>query len=359
MDKQPDQLTALLQQQITRAVDSMVQQHVIDFINDLAMDPEWMEKIETLVSQNFSQKITDLLNTVDVNQLVLNNLDAAIDRYHARILEGFRTNGIHDQSTANQITVTDEVTLVNNPLMAHSLAVEHDTELQGTTTVQDLVVKNTINTDAPAWQQLREQMADATMSRITQEWRDTLVQQVLDLAKTQGIEFGNVDINGFPLIMGNRLNPDVTVTNIQKLGVLQNITVSGRGDFFDTLSVRQKRIGVNTSDPDSALSVWDEEISLSIGKHDKETAFVGTSRRQRLALGVNRQPVIVIDENNLVSMPALRIDRWKVGHSSTVPGHSGTRGDIMFNSDPKPNTPFAWVCLGAARWQALMAVPQS
>ena len=43
----------------------------------------------------------------------------------------------------------------------------------------------------------------------------------------------------------------------------------------------------------------------------------------------------------------------RISHDSQVPGWSGTRGDLVFNTSPGADRVFAWVCLGAHRWQTL------
>ena len=43
----------------------------------------------------------------------------------------------------------------------------------------------------------------------------------------------------------------------------------------------------------------------------------------------------------------------KISHDTQVPGWSGTRGDMVFNASPGPDRVFAWVCLGAYKWQVL------
>jgi hypothetical protein len=114
-----------------------------------------------------------------------------------------------------------------------------------------------------------------------------------------------------------------------------------------------RRIGINTRDPEMALTVWDEEVCVLAGKLSQDLAYIGTGRRQSLALGVNRKHHIMIDVDGLITVQQLRIDRWKIGHAAQVPGYSGTRGDFVLNHDPKPEAPFAWICLGGFKWQPL------
>ena len=105
-----------------------------------------------------------------------------------------------------------------------------------------------------------------------------------------------------------------------------------------------------------ALSVWDEEIALVAGKLKQNHAYLGTARSQNFSLGVARKPYLEIDTDGLTTVKNFRIDRHRISFATQVPGYSGTRGDLVFNSDPNDGQPFAWVCLGTFRWQPLKAM---
>ena len=350
-----DALTQLLKQQIATAVDSAVQQHVVDFIQQMALDPEWAQKIEGLVTHNITQKFSQEISGVDINTLMAGWIDDALARWKELLMTNFRCTGIEDRAQSTQLTLTDDVAVFNSPVSTTGLLVEQEADVQGTMSVDNLVVRGTVNGDAPAWQALAQDVTQRAVNQMTNQWREVLVQQVLDLARERGIDFDSILVQGFPLFAGDRLNPTITKTNITKLGVLEELMVAGKMDVQETLSVRPKRLGINTAEPDAALNLWDEEVSISLGKYEKNMAIIGTSRKQGLALGVNRNPVVRIDDTGLTTIPRLRIDRWMISHATEVPGYEGTRGDFVLNSDPKPNQPFAWVCLGGARWQSLRA----
>ena len=72
-------------------------------------------------------------------------------------------------------------------------------------------------------------------------------------------------------------------------------------------------------------------------------------------LGTNRQNHLQIDTAGLTTVQKLRVGKNIIGHGKTVPNYEGNKGDIVFNVDMTPDAPFAWICLGAFRWQALKA----
>lgn len=337
--------------QVRNLIDSMIQDTVKRTIDDLAVDPIWIDKIENLINQTYSQKISAQLSTIDLDQLLVATIDQGIERWQDRLKKDFKTNGISDMSTANQLTVLDDGVIVDNGIAAKNLLIEKDAQINGSITAHDLVVKGSVNTDNESWNELKDTIADRTVGKLTDTWRNELVDEVLLLAKRRGINFNYILLEGEPLVQSNRLNPNILETSITKLGVLRDLQVDGAVQLGSTLHVDQKRVGINTKNPDMALSIWDEEVSLVSGKYAENKAFIGSGKNQALILGINRKPLVEIDTDGITNIKSLRVDRFQIGHASEVPGWSGTRGDIMFNSDPKDQAPFAWICLGGFRWQ--------
>jgi hypothetical protein len=219
--------------------------------------------------------------------------------------------------------------------------------------INNLVVTGTINTDNRSWNELKDVISQQVLAATTERWYRELVEQVLERAKSGGINFKSVLIDNQPLIENNTLSSAVVDSHLQSTGTLKALKVAGVAQFGQTMHVAGRRVGINTQEPEMALAVWDEEVSIIAGKLSKQQAFVGTARLQNLAIGVNRVPQIEIDVDGLTTIKQLRVGRHRISHAGTVPGYSGTRGDLVLNSDPKPGTPFAWVCLGAFQWQSL------
>ena len=42
-----------------------------------------------------------------------------------------------------------------------------------------------------------------------------------------------------------------------------------------------------------------------------------------------------------------------ISHSQQLPGWAGTRGDVVFNSNPQEDAAFAWMCTGNFNWMEL------
>ena len=332
---------------LNSAVDSGIQVLVDTTISNLVVDPSWINKIEQTVNQNMSQQFLRKLSDLDINSLLVSTIDAGIDRWQDRLKKDFRTQGIVDSAKEIELTVMDGVVVVEHDFVAKKVQVTDDL------TVKNLVVSGTINTDNRSWNELKDVISQQVLTAATEQWRQDLVDQVVEQSKTAGINFDTVMIDNQPLIENNTLGTAVVDSHLQSTGILRSLTVAGAAQFGQTMHVAGRRVGINTQDPEMALSVWDEEVSIIAGKLSKQQAFVGTARLQNLAIGVNRTPQIEIDADGLTTIKQLRVGRHRISHAGTVPGYSGTRGDLVLNSDPKPGTPFAWVCLGAFQWQSL------
>lgn len=335
---------------IRTAVDQAVENTVSDAIDQLSQDPVWLEKVQQLANQAMVQRIVAQLGSIDIASIIKQRVDDNIDRFYSRLLENFTTTGIRDQATQCQLTVMDETTVFENRLTAREI------DAINTLTVNDLVVNGTINTDNHSWNTLAESISDKTMSRLNKQWQQELVGNVTQSIQDNGIKFDTVFVGDEPLVKDHALARKITDTNIQKLGVLRSLDVQGEAHINNTVSVLNRRLGINTQEPEMALSVWDEEVSIVIGKNKSKQAYIGTNRDNSVAIGVNRIPQIEIDLTGMTTIKQLRVGSHRIGHSSEVPGWSGTRGDMIFNSNPGADQVFAWVCLGAYKWQALKSV---
>jgi hypothetical protein len=338
---------------ITTTVDRSVETFVTRTIDQLSVDPDWLAKIETQINQTYVRKLAERLHNVDITAMIGQHIDNGIDRWQDRLLADFKTRGIVDLATKTELTVMDGTVVVESELASTDVTVEKDIIVKGTAILNNLSVRGTINTDNKSWQLLSDNIADKTLAQLSEQWRAEMTDQVLALAKQQGIEFAQVLIQGTPLINGNALNSAITNSNIQQLGTLRSLSVTGPVNLNNAVNVVGRRLGINTEQPEMALSIWDEEVGVIAGKFSKQTAFVGTSRATALNIGVNRTSSIEIDADGLTTVKNLRVGRHIYTHATTMPGYSGTRGDIVFNSDPKPTEPFAWQCLGAFRWVPL------
>ena len=327
---------------IKRTIDSAVEQLVDSSIDVLGRDPVWLAKIEQQINQAVVDRVIRQFGQIDINPLIKERVDEHMTRFQQDILKDFASTGISDQADSCQLTITDDTTVVGNQLTVREAV------------IQDLVVKGSVNIDNPSWELLSEGISEKTIDKLSTEWKTVLTAQVAEQIRADGIDFDSVKVNGEALVTGNTLARSITDTSIRSVGILKTLDVAGESVFNNqTLAVLNKRIGVNTVSPEMALSIWDEEVSIVVGKNKANEAYIGTNRAQGVAIGVNRQPQIEISADGLTRIRQLQIGLHRVSHATQVPGYAGTKGDIVFNSNPDDSPVFAWVCIGSHRWKTL------
>jgi len=332
---------------ITNSIKTAVDQTVQSALGDLGQDSEWLARVEHMINQTVTQETVARIGSIDISNIIRQRVDDNMKTVKQQMLTDFASTGINDQATACQLTIMDDTIVVENCLTAADLTVINGAR------INDLAVTGSINTDNPAWTTLADNISDTTLSKLSDKWRDELVQQVADQIRKKGIEFDAVTIGGDYVVAGNRLSKAITESNLQSVGILDQLSVAGETYLNNTVSVINSRLGINTRTPESALSVWDEEVSVIVGKHKAKQAYIGTARDQVLSLGVNRTPYLDIDNTGLTTVKKLQVGVHKFSHATQVPGWLGTKGDVVFNANPGPDRVFAWICTGAYNWQVI------
>ena len=331
---------------IQKQVTDGVQADIAKAISTITQDPAWLGRIEQVINQTVAYQTIAKIGSVDINTIIRDRIDENMEKFHDKMRENFSSVGIVDQATQTQLTIMDDHTVFENNLTAHDLTIANSAQ------IQNLVVTGSINTDNHSWTGLSADIAEKTFARVTDEWQSDLVRQVAEHIKINGIEFDQVTVGGKLLIDGNRLSNSITESNLQTTGVLQTLHVRGETHLNETFSVVRNRVGINTEEPEMAVSIWDEEVAINIGKHKEKTAYIGTSRTQGIAFGTNRTAHVEITADGLTQIKKLQVGVHRISHDTQVPGYSGTKGDIVLNANPTNNV-FAWVCLGNFKWQPL------
>lgn len=336
---------------VVSTINTAVEQTIDIAILELSQDAEWLEKLERIINHSVVKSMESKINQLNVPSLINSQVDKNMKDIQASFLDNFSSAGIKDQATSCQLTILDSTSVFENCVTARDLKVVGDAE------IKNLAVKGSINVDNPSWDRLSDSIAQKTLDKINQDWQAQLVSQVQDQIQKQGIDFDKVTIDGRPLVENNRLSDFITDTKIQAVGVLRDLTVSGNASINNTVNVLNKRMGINTETPEMALSVWDEEVAIVLGKSKQNQAYVGTSRNQGVVIGVNRVGQIEIDTDGLTTIKKIRVGQHRISHSNELPNYSGTKGDIVFNANPNENNNvFAWQCIGGHRWKVIRSI---
>jgi hypothetical protein len=333
---------------IQRLVEQAVETNINKLVDQICADSAWTERVEQLINQATVQETMSRLSAIDIGPTIKQRVDENMQQFTNSILKNFTSTGIVDQATKCELIVLEDGVVVENCLTANSI------EAVNSLRVQNLVVTGSINTDNVSWTALADSISQKTLNQLTNDWNKDLVDQVVVQIQDHGIDFEQILVGGKIIIDGNQLTRAVTESSLQSVGTLKSLSVSGEAKFNNnTLNVLNKRLGVNTDAPEKALGIWDEEVSIVIGKHKLNQAYIGTNREQSIAIGVNREPQIEINTDGLTTIKKLQVGLHKISHAVQVPGWSGNKGDIVFNSNFGADRVFAWVCLGAYKWQTL------
>jgi hypothetical protein len=331
---------------VKKGVNDSTQVVIQKAIDELALDPEWIKKIETLVAQQATQRVLGKLSQTDIRPIVQEHVSSFVRSMNTDILKG-----VQSQSENIELTLLDQHVVVENQLTAKTI------EAVESLTVKDLVVKGSINTDNRSWNELANAISEKTFTKLTKDWTENLIQQVRTSITDNGVDFNNIKIDGEFLVDNGVLSSGVKESKLTSVGTLKSLNVAGDTKLNETVNVTKRRVGVNTEEPDMALSVWDEEVSISTGKYKQQVGYIGTTRKQGLVIGINRTPAIEISDAGLTTVKQLQVGFFKISHGKEVPNYSGTLGDIVFNSSPSIENPvFAWQCLGGFRWKLIKAV---
>jgi len=318
---------------LTQAVDQAVENLVTKTVNSLAFEPKWQEKINTQIARETGDRITRGLTETNVYDTLR---DVVLDN-----------KSIIHEDLNREVLIQDGIIVVQNHLATETLNTESDVNVGGALVVDgDLAVKGRISLSNVSFDELSDTIEKNAIDKLKKEFigetSNTIRKQIQD-----GLNVKNIMVRGESLVNDDRLSSGVTKTAIQELGTLKNLQVGTE------LSVDNKRVGINTNAPRSALSIWDSEIEIDIGRRRQNTAQIGTSKAHNLSLITNNQEQVTIDKDGLVSVKKIRVGRNIIMTHNETPGWSGAKGDIVFNYNYRPGDAFAWLCLGAFRWHEL------
>ena len=259
------------------------------------------------------------------------------------IITKFGSTGIDDQSTACQLTILDDVTVIENNLLTKDLTVKGTATIEG-----DLNVTGTI----PETSQLfRSVVTAATNNVITnQSLLTSFASKVVAQIKTDGLDLTKILVNGQTAIEGNNLGTFITYSNLQRVGQLAELQVTGESLFTNTLYTTNKRVGINTVEPGHSLAVWDQEVEVGIGKQSTNTGVIETPRNHALVLSSNQKNNLTLTTDGAVTVNKINMGSRSFAVGSMPPSNNQPKGSIVFNSNPSLGGPLGWVSLGDAKW---------
>jgi hypothetical protein len=344
-----------IQEKINRASDAIITTIVKDSeqrINSLSTLKLQELDFNQLTEHSIRKLVNDKINSFDfpnrsipVTSINFSNSVISGDYISGGIIKNFGSTGIDDKATGCQITILDNTTVIENNLVTMDLTVK------GTTTVDgDLIVNGDVPTSSKFFINLVEHAKTHVKHDLNENFFKQYRDQVFEKIKSDGVELSKISLNGKEVIINNKLGSTIVESNLQKVGVLKELQVNGETLLNSTAYITNKRVGINTLEPSSVLSVWDEEVEIAVGKRKLNTAFIGTPRNQNLVITSNGKDNLVANPDGSVSVETINIGRMNFGSSPVAPNYESPKGTVVFNENPTLGGPLGWVSLGGARW---------
>lgn len=267
------------------------------------------DRIDSVLSDTVDQKLKNFAfpersidpRLIDVDKLNITKAN----------ISDLKINGIEDFSDSVQLTIMDDCIVAENTLVARTLQT-------------DTLIAKDIARDQPWLAELKQEILDAV--------------PVPETPKDYSWDIAQVDAK-----------IDVAV---KRQGQLKELEVAGEAILSDVLYTTpgNRRVGINTMDPSDALTIWDNEVEVVVGKHKSQEGYIGTRRRQDLNIGANNKVGLTIRSDGSVKIDKLTLLDKTITSAKTTPGHAAKRGDIVLNDDPGVGKYIGWVCLDGLKW---------
>jgi hypothetical protein len=256
-----------------------------------------------------------------------------------KTFQNFASTGIQDVADEIELTVADQVVVIEHTLIARNAEVKENFAandmLVNTITIKDQLVMN-------------ENINKQFVSLIKDTFHREMTARKIDVVENP------IYANGKEVLTDNTLGPSIINSNLRKLGRLTELNVAGLAQFNDTLIVTDTgKIGINTTEPEGALTIWDDDSELTIRRHKKKNMYVGTMRDTDLSLGVNGDIKLAIKRDGTVEMNHIELGGIRISTASSVPGGHGKPGELVLMSNAGEDEPWAYRCIGGNRWKAI------
>lgn len=277
------------------------------------------DRIDSLMANVVDQKLRDFQfpeQSIDPKLIDVSRLQITTDN----IIDYGNTAGIEDMADNVQLTVMNDSVVVENVIITN--------EVKANTLIADTLVARDIATDQP-W-----------VSALKEDFKKEILDSIPKPKAPKDWSFKIAELD---------TKMDI---NIKRSGHLKELEVSGEALLSDVLYTTpgNNRVGINTLEPSDALTVWDQEVEVVMGRHKNQEGYIGTRRRQSLNIGANNKVGITINNEGTVILDKLQLQGKVISSGETIPGHASKTGDIVLNTRPMVGNYIGWVCLDGIKW---------
>lgn len=189
-----------------------------------------------------------------------------------------------------------------------------DLTVGGTITVDTLHVKNLTSENSGSTEtgQWVANLEDNLVSKgFSWTWGEGRVELSYQAGNRLAVTGGNLDlspnnsyrIDNTEVVTLTSLGPTVTKSNLKELGHLKTLNVTGDAllSEFAYFAAGFGRLGLNTTEPNSALSIVENDVEIVLGSPDYGVAQIGTHTTHDLAIVTdNTQRIIIKNDGKII-----------------------------------------------------------
>ena len=251
------------------------------------------------------------------------------------VIENFNSTGIQDNSNKVQLTVIDDAVIVEDKIITNEIHAQN-------AEISNMVVRGNIEVTGNF---VSNENFDNQIKKASKLVVDEYFSTDIDIKKNKLIAEGKL------LLSQDTLGPSVINSNIRKLGLLQSLRVQGDSAFSETMFVGEnKRIGINTDNPEGTLTIWDDDAEVTIAKKSRRNMRIGSTRDSDITFGSNNKDQLVLKSSIVELLEPLRFMGLKISVMDKIPEHSGEPGEIVLIKNPKENQSMVYICRGNNSW---------
>lgn len=343
IDAQLATATSAIVNNITGTANKLVNEAVNNHVRGI----DFNGAIVTALNSLLDKKLTNYnfpANSISSSAI---NFDQTIsgDTIKGGIISEFASTGIDDKSSSIQVTVLDSHTVVENHLLSNEITINGTAKFNG-----NIELNGTIAQTSPGFVSIVDASKTSVIAELNDDFFAVYGRMVFEKIQKDGIDLSRVTLNGEEILRDNRLGAGIIGSNLQSVGVLNELQVKGEALIYNTLYTTTNRVGINTLEPNSALTIWDEEVDINFGKKQQGTAFIGSTRNQMIALGTNGKLNVILTQDGGAAVTKLMIGNMSFVSADQPPSYDAPKASVVFNANPSLGGPLGWVSLGNARW---------
>jgi len=329
-----------------------------------------------------------IANTPQENRAILDR-ELSGNKIHGGTITNFASQGIKDEAKSTVVVIKDDgihVDIAHISTVQNSLAVKGDLKVTGTVHAQKMHVEEVTadvrheRSDPLSFVNANNSVAygkglvwpggDYTKQFILQQRPDRFFStESIDLNQGKSYYVGGQEV-----LSQNSLGNSVITSNLKQLGTLSKLNVDGfvNIDNYIIYDANTQRLGIGTEEPNGALSIAnfdhefvidsDEENEFTIGSYTTTGINLVTDNTSRINISESGTVLVrgktVFKEHigvgvtnfsndaDITTAGPVRFEgkKFEVSGECPVSGNYN-KGDIVWNSDPRPTGYVGWVCV--------------